>query len=366
MAYQEVMIIGATGNVGSELVRQIEEHDVQGHNNPTRIVGMANTRGMLVDPRGIRHAADLTDRTAFAGVSREYKTLGDIVAATKDAGLEGEVIFVDATADKSPTMLALHRQIVETRQRMVTANKNPLSLFGAEDFEFLTADRTLYRYNASVMAGGDAVPFLQDARDLNERVESVRGCFSGTLGYICSALDEGRTFSEVVREACDKKYTEPHPWDDLNGLDVARKLLILARSAGFAVEMKDIKVEPLISASYGEIADVREFLEALRAEDAAFKDRIDASRETGAMLRYVAEMTVTDGVPALSVGLKPVSRETSIGRLRGTANLVEIVTDQRAPKESPHVIQAKGAGIEKTAAAIRADLLRMLPNRKHG
>ena len=224
-------------------------------------------------------------RSVFNERSTVYEHLHELIDATQKAGLSGEVVFIDVTAERTPEMFELHRVIVEQRQKMVTANKNPLAQEGAHTFEHLTADRMLYRYNASVMAGGDAVRYLQEARDLSEPVRSISGCFSGTLGYICSELQKDRPFSEIVREAKEQGYTEPHPWDDLNGFDVARKLLILARSAGLEMDMNDITVEPFIPRHYGDITDALPFLESLRAEDEAFRSKVQEARSRDAVLR---------------------------------------------------------------------------------
>ena len=362
MALQEVCILGHTGNVGQELVSQIVRHDKHGHRNPTRIVGLVNSRAHILDPRGIDDPLRLTDRSTFSAEALPHGDLREVVTKVQELGLSGEVVFVDVTADGSKRMLEVHKMIRSSREKMVTANKSPLALFATEDFRRLTSEPGLYRYNASVMAGGDAIPYLQDAQCINDPVSGLEGCFSGTLGYITSHLEKGeKPFSRIVAEAYEQKYTEPHPWDDLNGLDVARKLLILARTAGFDVSLKDVDLRPLIPAEYGKIADVREFLRALEAEDDAFARRAEAARKEGKALRYVASLE-SNGEPRLSVGLREVEKTDLLGQLEGTANLVRIVTRDRAPASSPHIIIAKGAGIEKTAAAVRADMAKFLPN----
>lgn len=365
MAFQNVCIIGATGSVGSKLVEQIEEFDRPGlHANPTRIVGMVNKRGYIVDAGGIENPAALSgDRARFAESAVASTNLSDVLQRVRDEGLEGDVVFVDVTAESTRGMLDVHKLIVGTRQKLVTANKAPIAEFDMGDFRRLTDDRTLYRYNASVMAGAGAVPYLQDSVDLNDRVHSIEGCFSGTLGYICTGLEEGKTFSEVVAQAHSLKYTEPNPWHDLNGADVARKLIILARSAGYDVNMRDIDLTPFIPARYGDVADTQEFLSAIRAEDDRLRQEVTAAAAQGNVLRFVARFTKNGGAPHLSVGLTAVPRDGQLGQLKGTANLVKIVTEKRAPEGNPHIIIAQGAGTDKTAAEVRADLLRLLPNR---
>src|SRR3989344_9096498 len=110
------------------------------------------------------------------------------------------------------------------------------------------------------MAGSDAVPFLLDLRDLNETLYGIEGCFSGTLGYITSELDKGRKFSEILNETDSRGYTEPDPRDDLRGFDVARKIIVLARSAGHEVGIKNIKPQPFIPEEYLKNESIDDFL----------------------------------------------------------------------------------------------------------
>jgi len=374
MAINNVCIIGSTGNVGSELVKQIESYDTRtleegdenhpGHRNPTRIVGLANTRGAIFKASGIRNGAGIKgEEYATSG-----RTLGDareLIDMASHRGLDGDMTFVDVTASKE--MLAFHQQAVRAGFGVVTANKNPLAFASFEEFQTLTADRKLYRFNASVMAGGDAVPLLQDSVDTSARINHIRGCFSGTLGYICSQLESGASFSGIVQDAHDKKYTEPHPWDDLNGLDVSRKLLILARSAGLPVEMDDLQREPFIPEQYGEITDVADFLRSMQALDDAFASRVGEAQSRGNVLRYVADMTAKEDRRALSIQLKEIPRTTEIGGLKGTSNIVDVSLNINGdPTPITHKIITPGAGVGKTAWAIRRDLLQLQRQRRHG
>ncbi len=367
MPYQNVSIFGATGNVGSELTHQIVDLDQEnrGHINPTRIVGLANKYdGYYLDAKGIKEAAQIVSvRSEFAYGAERYSDLKDVIKKACD-WLDGDVVFVDATADSSETMREIHRYIIDSRLKIVTANKNPIALCSAEEFDYLTKHRDQYGYNAAVMAGGDAVPFLQDSYDISDPVYRIEGCFSGTLGYVCSELEKGRLFSEIVKEAKELKYTEPHPWDDLSGLDVARKLCILARSAGYRIEFEDIQIESFIPKEYQDIKNTNDFMQSLHLLNEDFAKRVSSAAKQKKVLRYVASLEKTSNGPLLSVGLKEVDRNSPIGSLQGTSNIVAITTKLRAPENDPHVIRSKGAGLEKTAAAIRADLLKFLPGRK--
>lgn len=128
-----------------------------------------------------------------------------------------------------------------------------------------------------------------------------------------------------MAEAKKLGYTEPNPWDDLNGLDVARKLLILARTAGYKLEMSDIEVEGFIDNKYAEVPS-DQFLEAIKAEDASMATRYKEALARGNTLKYVASMQIVDGKPKLKVGLQEVSKNSSIGSLQGTNNIAKIET----------------------------------------
>ncbi len=208
MAFQNLFILGSTGNVGTELMKQVREYDMsdKGHLNPTRIVGIANSRSYALDPCGI-----LTQK-----LDTPYSNHDEILEAVRKSGLEGEIIFVDVTAE-GPKMLEFHQKVIrDTVNRLVTANKKPL-VGPMETFKAIASNPSRYRYNTSVMAGASAVPYLQEVHGLSEEILSVTGTFSGTLAYVCSELEKGEeTFSDIVAEAKEKGFTEPNPLDDLS------------------------------------------------------------------------------------------------------------------------------------------------------
>ncbi|MDB4977900.1 MAG: thrA [Candidatus Peribacteria bacterium] len=344
-----ICILGATGQVGAELVRQIHQHDIG-----STIIGLANSTGFFAADGLDIDSMQNIDREAFAA-ARPYQSYEEIFDAM--AAVDPETVFVDASADRSARMLDMHLACVERGFRMVTANKNPLSLFDAESFNVLSRARHQYTYNTTVMAGAGAVPYLQDARDIADPIESIEGCFSGTLGFIASAMDAGMLLSAAVQTAKQKGFTEPHPWDDLNGLDVARKLLILIRSAGYSFSLADIQVEPFIPPEFGAVQDNEAFMASLADADAAMSARITQAKKDGCVLRYIASMKKTEDAIQAEVRLRAVPVQSTWGQLAGSANMVSIVSRDRAPAGTPHSITAKGAGVAKTAASLRSDMI---------
>jgi homoserine dehydrogenase len=175
---------------------------------------------------------------------------------------------------------------------------------------------------------------------------------SGTLGYLTSQLEQGAKFSDAVMDAYRSGYTEPDPRQDLGGLDVARKALILSRGAGFIKEMADIALEPLYPVSLDALS-IQDFLQALPAQDALYQQRVASAQAEGKVLRYLARVTPQ----SISVGLTPVPKESSLGALRGTDNYFAFHT--RRYNASPLVIAGPGAGIPVTAAGVIADLIHL-------
>ena len=158
--------------------------------------------------------------------------------------------------------------------------------------------------------------------------------------------------------------SEPHPRDDLNGLDVARKLLILARASGYPTEMKDIDVVPFIPDAYFSHDSVERFLAAITELDTSFAVKVQQAKGKGNVLRYVAKMQCENGKPKLTVGLKEVPVASPLGSLAGTSNKIMAVCEAY-PADAPYAVEAPGAGLAVTAQNIRRDLLYQLKGRKH-
>src|SRR5690606_40262365 len=153
------------------------------------------------------------------------------------------------------------------------------------------AGRTHFLYEATVGAGLPVIQTLNDLVETGDEIRSISGIFSGTLAYLFNLFDGSRPFSEIVRDAKARGYTEPDPRDDLSGMDVARKAVILAREAGLAIEMSDIQVESLAPAALAK-ASVDEFLARLPDFDAPMAERVQRAKRDGKVLRYVAEVDV--------------------------------------------------------------------------
>lgn len=369
-SFQNIVIVG-TGSVWTEVAKQISHTQwLNGnHTHPTRIVGLANSGSILavVQTRLTNLIVNkqispevLKEELEKHGVRRN-KNRGDyddIFDHLSDQGWNrDDIVFIDTTADKSNTMLEFHESVLKSWGKIVTANKNPLSLFSMRHFEDLAKERNSYKYSASVMAWAPGINALQDAYDTRNRVARIEGCFSGTLGFLASRA-ETKPLSMALKNAIEAWYTEPNPWDDLNGLDVARKILILARTAWFPLEMKDISVEPFLPAEFSQY-NKDTIVQAVKENlDKEWESRIEALLKNGKTLRYIAELT-TDyyGQPTVKVGMKEVDKSSPLGSLSGTMNKITIYTENIWPQ----TFEQAGAGIKVTSQWIINDLKALLP-----
>ncbi len=387
MAQQNVIVMG-TGNIGTEFMKQVALNDAPGlgrHANPTNIIGMANQDGWVHTPGGIsiqnspRLISDIQakdsglvaegkPRTAMKDWMRtqpEYKdgaNLGELFEEIKRQGLIDDTVFVDLTAKD---LTSFHGQVVESGGKIVTANKIPVAQSSLDIFKLLTKFRRRYGFSCSVMAGAGAVPFLRDAFDTNDTVESIEGCFSGTLGKLCNLLHEGKiTFSDAIKQLKVDGDTEPDPRDDLSGMDVAKKIVILARTAGYKVNLEDVEVEPFVPGGFRELStsSVNEFMAKADIFDQEIAGKFAEAKKEGKTLRYVASLKVEDGKPIVKLGLREEKLDSPLGSLKGNGNKVVVYT--AAYSKVPYELSAPGSGAHITAGNVRRDLLQLLPNRE--
>jgi homoserine dehydrogenase len=179
-----------------------------------------------------------------------------------------------------------------------------------------------------------------------DSVFSVRGCFSGTLGFLCTRLEEGASLPDAVNEAAELGYTEPDPREDLSGRDVARKALIIGRALGLPLEPDDVELESLVPGLESGLE------QALSDYNKPLQAKLAAAKERGDVLRYVAEISST----VVRVSLQSVAAASPIGSLRGPDNILVFRT--RRYDDYPLVVRGPGAGADVTAAGVLGDMLK--------
>jgi homoserine dehydrogenase len=261
---------------------------------------------------------------------------------------------VDVTANDTAEIL---RHVLETGMDVVLANKRPLT-DRRQDADALQATAREHGrrllFEATVGAGLPVIDTAWKLLESGDRIRRIHGCLSGTLGFLLSEVGAGRAFSATVREAMRRGYAEPDPREDLSGMDVARKALILGRLLGFPGGIDAVSVESLVP-KQARGMPLPEFLASLDRFDDTWVARVAAAKERGQVLRYVA--AVTRG--RIRVGLATVPLESALGALRGTDNQVVFTTDRY--RTNPLVITGPGAGLDVTAAGVMNDILKLAP-----
>jgi aspartokinase/homoserine dehydrogenase 1 len=358
------MLVMGTGVVGAELIAQVRDQasGLRDRNDlfPV-IVGLATSRRIVFDPEGL-DPARASDLLADAPEVK-HGPGGPVSPAVLDrlARLTAPVL-VDCTG--ADGMESLYEAAFSRGIHVVAANKKPLTLPTAQRDALLDSARRhhrAYRYETTVGASLPVIETLQNLVQTGDTVELIEGSFSGTLGYLTNELMSGVPLDQAVRVAKELGYTEPLPQDDLSGLDVARKAIILARELGMQVELSDIRLTPLVPDSVLANRDLASFFQALSDYAPHMAQTVSQLREDGKVLRYLARVdpgAAARGEPALTVGPVGVPLDHPGARLRGSEAFVAFTT--RRYKTYPLLVQGAGAGGAVTAAGVLADVLRIV------
>ncbi|HXC10167.1 MAG TPA: bifunctional aspartate kinase/homoserine dehydrogenase I [Steroidobacteraceae bacterium] len=339
------------GTVGRVLLAQIETQieRLRALNLDLRVRGIASSKRMLLEET----AVDLdrwAERLAEAGVPLDLEKFANHVQA--DYIPHTVIIDCTASADVGSNYVGWLKRGIHVVTPNKKANSGTLPYYRA----LQQAGRetgTHYLYEATVGAGLPIIQTLRDLRETGDEIIRIEGIFSGTLAYLFNVFDGTESFSSIVRAAKTKGYTEPDPRDDLSGMDVARKLIILAREMGLTLEMADVRVEGLVPQAL-EKCGVEEFMARLPEFDAAMAQTLEQARAKNEVLRYVGRI---DADGKATVGLMRLDAKHAFANIALTDNVVRFAT--RRYCDNPLIVQGPGAGPEVTAAGVFSDLLRL-------
>jgi bifunctional aspartokinase / homoserine dehydrogenase 1 len=365
----KVTLLGL-GKIGRALVRQLVRQDRQLREDigvDIKVIAVADRSGIKVDDKGFARAAlerFARHKESGARLFRNGSALGiHELHQTMRQELwmlpSHRPILVDVTSEETGPLI---QDALEQGFHIVLANKKPLAVPQIQFDLFMNTARerrVAFRYEATAGAGLPIFDTLAKLKDAGDGVGTILGCFSGTLGFIMTALEDGRTFADAVRQAWEQGYTEPDPREDLSGRDVARKALILARTLGHKVEFEDIQLDCLYTPDVDD-PDPKRFINKLAMLNSEFAQRVAAAKKESKVLRYVANISKE----SIRVGIEAVAQASPMGGLRGTANQVAIYS--RRYRTNPLVVTGPGAGAEVTAAGVLNDIVAVTIQERRG
>jgi aspartokinase/homoserine dehydrogenase 1 len=347
----DLFILGC-GIVGGELIAQIKRQQdwLSQRNIKLNVYGIANSKKLLLDENGV----DLNNWQQELTQAEHAFSLLNIKRFVQDNHLINPVL-VDCTS--SEIVASQYVEFLAAGFHVVTPNKKANTGSMAYYHELRdTATTTMRRflYETTVGAGLPVIDTLQGLFNAGDRLVAFEGILSGSLSYIFGKLDEGKTLSQATIEARELGYTEPDPRDDLSGMDVARKLLIMAREAGMDLELSDIEVDSVLGDTFDATGTVDEFLTRLVELDETFVALVENAKANDQVLRYVGE--IKDG--KCKVKVVAVDSNNPLYAVKNGENALAIHSAYYQP--IPFVLRGYGAGAAVTAAGVFGDVMRTL------
>lgn len=358
------LVVFGHGTVGGTLIEQVltaRKNILERKDLAINIVAIVNSKRLIFNPAGVSEnwQVELLEN------GQAYDGLQTLLQLVDEAHL-GNLIAIDATASK--TFVENYIPLVQNGFDLVSANKiaNTISLdFYKELRKVLNQYQKKYLYETNVGAGLPLIDTISLLHNSGENITRIKGVFSGTLSFLFNTFSESdRAFSEVLQQAIESGFTEPDPRDDLSGVDVGRKLLILARELDLANEFGDVQIQNLIPENLQDTT-VPEFLERMAELNPVFEE-IKKNQQPGYVLRYVGDLhgdLFKDDGAMLEVKLVSVPKESALGQVKGSDSIFEIYTESYGAH--PIVIQGAGAGAAVTARGVFGDILRLAEKNIH-
>jgi len=340
------------GLIGSTLIKQIKEQAAylkEKQSIEIKIIGLSNSKKMLFNEEGI----DLDNWKDNLLASEEKTSFAGFIKRMKELNLSN-TIFIDNTANKE--IDKYYEGILDSSISISTPNKIATSSSYAQ-YQTLkqTAERrgVQFAYETNVGAGLPVISTLNDLINSGDRIIKIEGVLSGSLSFIFNSYKEGTKFSDIVKAAKEKGYTEPDPREDLSGLDVRRKLIILSRETGLAMEPEHVNIQNILPKACNDAATVDQLMLEIEKADDYFEAMRKEAADKGGVLRMIAKLE--DG--KASISLESVGPEHPFYSLSGSDNMIVFTTERY--RERPLVVTGPGAGAEVTAAGVFAEIIKI-------
>lgn len=341
------------GNVGGELLDQIiatKEEIVKERGLKINVIGVADSQRFVFDEDGL--GKTWRGRLEDSSKQNDFET---ILNTLSQSGIEN-IVIADNTSSQEVTNL--YPEIIRRGFDIAASNKKANSIdfsFYEELRNLLKRKGRLFYYETNVGAGLPLIDTIKNLKNSSDKIKKIVGVFSGSLSYIFNHYSiQDKAFSGVLTEAKKLGLTEPDPREDLSGMDVARKLIILAREVGLNVEFEDVKVEDLIPYQLKNEGTYDDFIGKKEVLDKHF-ETIKNTLKPSEVLRYVGELDVANN--SLKVALVKADQSSPLGNIKNSDSIFEIYTEGYG--EQPIIIQGAGAGAEVTARGVYSDLLRI-------
>jgi len=338
------------GLIGSTLIEQIKsqsEYLRKKRGLEMKVVGLANSRKMLFEEEGI----NLNDWKAALDASETEMDTAIFIGKMKELNMSN-TIFLDNTASEKIT--GYYEAILDSSISISTPNKiaTSSSYLQYQRLKTIAGKRGVqFMYETNVGAGLPVISTLNDLMNSGDRILKIEGVLSGSLSFIFNKFAPGMKFSEIVKEAKERGYTEPDPRVDLKGIDVRRKLIILARETGLALEAKDVDIHNILPEECLNAPTVEDFFKELENADDYFNKILEEAGDNNKVLRFVASLDKKKA----SISLQQVDENHPFYSLSGSDNMIVFTTDRY--KERPLVVRGPGAGAEVTAAGVFAEII---------
>ncbi|MBL4772745.1 MAG: bifunctional aspartate kinase/homoserine dehydrogenase I, partial [Alcanivoracaceae bacterium] len=348
----EIILIGC-GLVGSAFLGQIQKQQdyLKKQNISIKVCGIVNSKGALLQEHGI----DIANYKDLLKTNLQSIDKNKLESFRQQSNMTNPII-VDCTPSQS--VAEAYLDFFNAGYHVVAANKkaNTLSYeYYKKINQTIIKTNRQFNYETNVGAGLPVIDTFRNLLRAGDTLVKFEGILSGSMSYIFGKLDEGLPLSEAVLKAKSKGFTEPDPRDDLSGMDIARKVLIIAREAGLALELEDVKIDSLLTDELINCTTTQEFMQKLPGLDESVKQLTEQARASGCVLRYIGMVRENK----CSVKIVKIPRSSALYSVKDGENAISFYSQYYQP--IPMVLRGYGAGADVTAAGVFADVMKIIP-----